>query len=62
MSNAGHLLTRSMLIRRVWGDDEAATNHDLRVFIARLRAKIEPPGSPKYIETERDVGYRLVAS
>jgi DNA-binding response OmpR family regulator len=61
MSNAGHVLTRSVLIRRVWKADEGATNHDLRVFIARLRAKIQPPGCPRYIETERDVGYRLIA-
>lgn len=59
MSNPDQLLTRSMLIRRVWGTEEGATDHDLRVFIARLRAKIQPPGSPRYIETERDVGYRL---
>jgi DNA-binding response OmpR family regulator len=60
MRNAGQVLTRSALIRRVWGTEDGATDHDLRVFIARLRAKIEPPGSPTYIATEREVGYRFV--
>jgi two-component system KDP operon response regulator KdpE len=60
MRNAGHVLTHSTLIRRVWGSEDAASEHELRVFIARLRAKIEPPGRPKCIATEREVGYRFV--
>jgi DNA-binding winged helix-turn-helix (wHTH) protein len=30
------------------------------VFISRLRAKLEPKGGPRYIETERGLGYRFV--
>jgi two-component system KDP operon response regulator KdpE len=60
MRNAGHVLTYATLIRRVWGSDEGASEHELRVFIARLRAKIEAPGRPQCIATEREVGYRFL--
>ena len=43
-----------------WGGDYGATEHYLRVFISRLRGKIERPGGPRYIQTERGRGYRFV--
>jgi two-component system KDP operon response regulator KdpE len=60
--NAGHLLPHQTLIDRVWGEDYGATSEHLRVFISRLRAKLEPDGDdgPRYIETERGLGYRFV--
>jgi DNA-binding response OmpR family regulator len=62
MRNAGHVVSRYALIRRVWGGDDAATDHDLTVFVARLRAKITPIGEPPAIVAERGVGYRIVAT
>ena len=62
MVNAGHVVYTSALIRRVWGDADAATPHDVRVFIAKLRVKLAQVGAPRAIVTERGVGYRLVAS
>jgi DNA-binding response OmpR family regulator len=58
--NAGRLLPHQALLDRVWGADDGATTHHLKVFISRLRGKLEPAGGPRYIETERGLGYRFV--
>ena len=58
--NAGRLMPHQALLDRVWGDDYGATTHHLKVFVSRLRAKIEQPGRPQFIQTERGVGYRFV--
>jgi DNA-binding response OmpR family regulator len=58
--NAGRLLPHQALLDRVWGDDYGATTHHLKVFVSRLRAKLEPEGGQRYIETERGLGYRFV--
>ncbi|MBI4504861.1 MAG: response regulator transcription factor [Chloroflexi bacterium] len=58
--NAGRLMPHQALLDYVWGEDYGATTHYLKVFISRLRAKIEPPDGPGYIETERGLGYRFV--
>ena len=49
------------LIELVWGAASADSIQYLRVFIGRLRAKIEDdPANPQILVTERGVGYRLV--
>ncbi len=58
--NVGRLLPHQALLDAVWGADYLATTDYLKVFISRLRAKLEPPGSPHFIETERGLGYRFV--
>jgi two-component system KDP operon response regulator KdpE len=58
--NAGRLMTHQALLDHVWGEDYSATTDHLKVFISRVRAKIEPPGGAHYIETERGLGYRFV--
>ena len=58
--NAGRLMPHQALLDRVWGDDYGATTDYLKVFISRLRAKIEPKDGPRFIETERGLGYRFV--
>jgi len=58
--NAGRLMPHDALLRRVWGEDYGATTDHLKVFISRLRAKIEPKDEPGFIETERGLGYRFV--
>jgi DNA-binding response OmpR family regulator len=60
MLNAGHIVYQSALIRRVWGNEDAATPHDLRMYVARLRAKLTAAGAPRAIVTERGIGYRVV--
>jgi two-component system, OmpR family, KDP operon response regulator KdpE len=57
--NAGHLLPHRALLYRVWGADDGATTHHPKVFVSRLRAKLEPEGGQRYIGTERGLGYRF---
>lgn len=60
--NAGHTLPVATLVAKIWGYADETGPEALRVAIYRLRRKIEPvPSSPRYIMTEREVGYRFVA-
>jgi two-component system KDP operon response regulator KdpE len=62
-SNAGKVLTHSMLLQKVWGDQYYSEKEYLRVFIGRLRHKIEPePENPRYIMTDPGVGYHLAVA
>jgi two-component system KDP operon response regulator KdpE len=58
--NVGRLMPHQALLERVWGAEYGATPEYLKVFISRLRAKIEPDGRFHYIENERGLGYRFV--
>lgn len=63
MENAGRLLTRDVLIDRIWGSDYFGDTKTLDVHIKRLRSHIEEdPSSPKLITTIRGVGYRFDAT
>ena len=58
--NIGKVLTREMLLDKVWGYDFIGETRTVDVHIHYLRQKIEEDEStPKYIETVRGVGYRL---
>jgi two-component system KDP operon response regulator KdpE len=60
-NNAGWVMTHEMLLAKVWGQEYRDETHYLRLYITYLRQKIEPnPSNPKYILTERGVGYRFV--
>lgn len=60
MRNAGRVLTRSVLIDRVWGSDYVGDTKTLDVHIKRLRAKIEvDPATPTRIVTIRGLGYKF---
>ena len=60
MANAGRVLTREVLIDRVWGSDYVGDTKTLDVHVKRLRAKIEAdPASPKRITTIRGLGYKF---
>lgn len=58
--NAGRVFTREQLLNRVWGYDYFGGARTVDVHIRRIRAKIEIHGH-SFIETVRNVGYRLVA-
>jgi two-component system, OmpR family, KDP operon response regulator KdpE len=58
----GKLLTHSTLLRRVWGPGYATETEYTRVYVRRLRAKLERPGDPPLILTEPRAGYRLAAA
>src|SRR5713226_846501 len=60
VNNAGRLLTHETLLSKVWGSEYRDEAHYLRLYITYLRQKIEQdPAHPKYILTERGVGYRF---
>lgn len=62
VTNAGKVLTHRMLLQRIWGAAYGDEAEYLRVYINRLRQKLEPdPANPRYILTEPGVGYRFVA-
>src|SRR5579884_1254112 len=58
LRSAGRVVTRDRLIDTVWSDREVSENN-LDVFIKFLRSKVDVPGSPKLIHTERGLGYSL---
>lgn len=60
--HAGKVVTHEQLLREVWGDEHAEDVHYLRIFMRKLRQRIErDPARPTYIQTELGVGYRLLA-
>jgi len=60
LANAGRVLTREMLIDRVWGRDYVGDTKTLDVHIKRLRSKIErDPAQPVRIVTIRGLGYKF---
>jgi DNA-binding response OmpR family regulator len=60
--NAGQTLPVGTLVAKIWGYADETGPEALRVAIHRLRHKLEPePARPRYILTEREVGYRFVA-
>jgi two-component system KDP operon response regulator KdpE len=59
-TNPGRLLSHATLLRRVWGPGYATETEYTRVYVRRLRAKLERPGGPALIVTEPRAGYRFM--
>jgi len=60
MSSGGRVLTHRQILRQVWGSGYETQVQYLRVYMKKLRYKIEPqPAQPKYLINEPGVGYRL---
>ncbi len=60
LENPGRVLTREVLIDRVWGNDYVGDTKTLDVHIKRLRSLVEDdPKNPVHITTVRGVGYRF---
>lgn len=58
--HAGNVVTHQHLLREVWGKSHLNDPHYLRIFVRKLRQKIEAdPTRPKILITELGVGYRL---
>jgi two-component system, OmpR family, response regulator RegX3 len=63
LENPGRVLTREVLIDRIWGSDYVGDTKTLDVHIKRLRTLIEDnPKDPVHITTVRGVGYRYEAT
>jgi two-component system KDP operon response regulator KdpE len=60
VSGAGRVLTHQQILRQVWGARHTADVNYLRVYMKKLRYKIErEPARPKYLVNELGVGYRF---
>jgi two-component system KDP operon response regulator KdpE len=61
IENAGWTVPHDQLLAKVWGYEYRDETHYVRLYVNYLREKIEAdPANPKYILTERGVGYRFV--
>ena len=61
VQNAGWVVPHDQLLAKVWGYEYREETHYLRLYINYLRQKLElDPSNPRYILTERGVGYRFV--
>jgi two-component system KDP operon response regulator KdpE len=60
--HAGNVVTHQQLLKDVWGQPHLEDTHYLRIFVRKLRRKIETdPNRPRILLTELGVGYRLAA-
>ena len=55
--NTRVVLTRELIMDRIWGYDFATSSNPLEVYIGYLRRKLEAAGEPRLIHTVRGVGY-----
>ncbi len=61
VQNAGWVMTYDQILSKVWGYEYRDEPHYVRLYINYLRQKLESdPSNPKYILTERGVGYRFI--
>lgn len=59
--NAGWTVPHDQLLQKVWGYEYRDEAHYVRLYVNYLREKIEEdPSDPRYIITERGVGYRFI--
>jgi DNA-binding response OmpR family regulator len=60
LRHKNRVVTRQRLLRYVWGDDSEEFRNYLKVYISHLRRKLgDPARKPRYIHTDRSVGYRF---
>ncbi len=60
--NVGKVVTQRTLLQSIWGPQYTGETEYLRVYINRLRQKLErDPANPSYLLTEPGVGYRFVS-
>jgi two-component system response regulator MprA len=57
--NPRRVLTREVILDRVWGFDFGPTSNPLEVYVGYLRRKTEAAGEPRLVHTVRGVGYVL---
>ncbi len=61
-TNSGKVMTQEELVRLVWGSDYSGQYDGLRMYVLRLRRKIEPdPSRPTLIVTRPGIGYMFVS-
>ena len=61
LSHPGKVLTHRQLLREVWGPPYVEHSHYLRIYMGRLRRKLEDdPAQPRFFLTDTGVGYRFL--
>jgi two-component system KDP operon response regulator KdpE len=62
VANAGKVITHRQILREVWGPSGVEQHHYVRVYMGRLRQKLESdPAQPRHLVTDTAIGYRLIA-
>ena len=60
IDNVDKSFSKAMIHETIWGDDSPVDENKVMVYINRIRSKIEDdPSNPKYLVTDRNVGYRF---
>lgn len=60
LASTGKVLTHRHLMREVWGPAHVEQEHYVRIYIRRLRQKLErDPTRPRHLLTETGIGYRF---
>jgi two-component system copper resistance phosphate regulon response regulator CusR len=59
MSNAGRVLSRTMIIEHVWDHSFDGITNIVDVYVRHLRSKVDDAFDPKLIRTVRGVGYSI---
>jgi DNA-binding response OmpR family regulator len=57
--NPRRVLSRGLLLSRVWGQEGGVTTNVVEVYVAYLRKKVDAPGERPLIRTVRGAGYAL---
>jgi len=59
MSNAGRVLSRTMIVENVWNQSFSGITNIVDVYVRHLRSKVDDPFEQKLIRTVRGVGYTV---
>lgn len=59
--NGGKTLSHRYLLERIWGEEHSDATEYLKVYVQRLRKKLEDdPSQPQMLTTQRGLGYRFI--
>jgi two-component system response regulator MprA len=59
LRNPGRVLSREVIMDRVWGMDARTSSNGVEVYVGYLRRKLEADGEPRLVHTVRGFGYAL---
>ncbi len=62
MQNAGHVVLRPEIIKKVWGTHDSIEQSSLDVYVKALRSKVDSDPATKLIYTVRGFGYKMMGS
>jgi two-component system, OmpR family, response regulator len=62
MRHAGQVFNATAILNRVWASESEVSTDLVKVYIAKLRSKIDVPGAPSLIKTVHGLGYKFDAS